>query len=75
MIPHLPLASGDGALFGLLAGLLLLVGASLGLMTAGAFLALGKSEDRKKLGRRLLLFGLIPIIIGAIWWVAFVGLD
>jgi hypothetical protein len=75
MLPPLPLASGDGALFGLLAGLLLLVGASLGLTTAGAILAFGKSEERKKLGRRLLLFGLIPVFIGAVGWVAFVGLD
>lgn len=75
MLPMLPLASGDPALFALLAGVLLLVGTALGLAIAGLVLVLGKGEDRKRLGKRLLLAGLLPIVAGAIWWISFVGFD
>ena len=71
----LPLASGDPALFALLAGVLLLVGTAFGLVIAGLVLVLGKGEERKRLGKRLLLAGLLPIVAGAIWWISFVGLD
>ena len=72
---RLPVASGDPALFALLAGVLLLVGTALGLAIAGLVLVWGKGEERKRLGKRLLLAGLLPIVAGAIWWIAFVGLD
>lgn len=72
---RLPVASGDPALFALLAGVLLLVGTALGLAIAGLVLVLGKGDERKRLGKRLLLAGLLPIVAGAIWWIAFVGLD
>lgn len=71
----LPLASGDPALFALLAGVLLLAGTALGLAMAGLVLVLGKGEERKRLGKRLLLAGLLPIVAGVVWWLAFVGLD
>lgn len=77
MMQHmmLPVASGDPALFALLAGVLLLVGTTLGLAIAGLVLILGKGEERKRLGKRLLLAGLLPIVAGVVWWIAFVGLD
>ena len=71
----LPLASGDPALFALLAGVLLLAGTALGLAIAGLVLVFGKGEERKRLGKRLLLAGLLPIVAGVIWWIAFVGFD
>ena len=75
MIARLPIASGDPALFAMLAGVLLLLGSALGLGVAGAIMVLGGSEERRKLGKRLLLSGLVPISAGAIWWIAFVGFD
>ncbi len=75
MFPMLPIASGDPALFALLAGVLLLVGTALGLAIAGIVLVFGKGEERKRLGKRLLLAGLLPIVVGAIWWISFVGFD
>ncbi len=75
MLPMLPVASGDPALFALLAGVLLLAGTALGLAIAGLVLVLGKGEERKRLGKRLLLAGLLPIVAGAIWWIGFVGFD
>ncbi len=75
MLTTLPIASGDSALFALLAGVLLLVGTALGLAIAGLVLVFGKGEERKRLGKRLLLAGLLPIVAGAIWWIAFVGFD
>ena len=61
--------------FALLAGVLLLAGTALGLAIAGLVLVFGKGEERKRLGKRLLLAGLFPIVAGAVWWIAFVGLD
>ena len=75
MFARLPIASGDPALFAMLAGVLVLIGSALGLGVAGAIMVLGGSEERRKLGKRLLLAGLIPISAGAIWWIAFVGFD
>lgn len=75
MLTTLPIASGDPALFALLAGVLLLVGTALGLAIAGLVLVFGKGEERKRLGKRLLFAGLLPIVAGAIWWIAFVGFD
>ena len=75
MIARLPIASGDPALLAMLAGVLLLLGSALGLGVAGAIMVLGGSVERRKLGKRLLLAGLIPISAGAIWWIAFVGFD
>ena len=73
--PLLPLASGDPALFALLAGVLLLAGTAIGLAIAGIVLVFGKGDERKRLGKRLLLAGLVPIIVAAVWWIAFVGFD
>lgn len=75
MLARLPVASGDPALFALLAGVLLLIGSALGLSVAGGIMVLGGSEERKRMGKRLLLAGIIPMAAGAIWWVAFVGFD
>ena len=74
-IPRLPLASGDPALFALLAGVLLLAGTAIGLAIAGIVLVFGKGDERKRLGKRLLLAGLAPIAVAAVWWIAFVGFD
>jgi hypothetical protein len=59
----------------MLAGVLVLIGSALGLGLAGAIMVFGGSEERRRLGKRLLLSGLIPISAGAIWWLAFVGFD
>lgn len=75
MFPQLPVASGDPALLALLAGVLLLAGTALGLAIAGVVLVFGKDEERKRLGKRLLIAGLLPIVAGAIWWFSFIGLD
>ncbi len=75
MLPLLPVASGDPALFALLAGVLLLAGTAIGLAIAGIVLVFGKREERKRLGKRLLLAGLFPIVVGVVWWIAFVGFD
>lgn len=75
LLPLLPVASGDPALYALLVGVLLLAGTAIGLAIAGIVLVFGKGEERKRLGKRLLLAGLVPIVAGAIWWIAFVGLD
>lgn len=75
MLPLLPVASGDPALFALLAGVLLLAGTAVGLVMAGLFLFFGKGEERKRLGKRLLFAGMVPIAVGVVWWIAFVGLD
>lgn len=75
MFPLFPVASGDPALFALLAGVLLLAGTALGLAIAGIVLVWGKGEERKRLGKRLLIAGLVPIVVGVVWWIAFVGFD
>lgn len=75
ILPLLPVASGDPALFALLAGVLLLAGTTLGLAIAGVVLVAGKDEERKRLGKRLLIAGLVPIVVGVVWWIAFVGFD
>ena len=62
-------------MFALLAGVLLLAGTALGLAIAGIVLVWGKGEERKRLGKRLLIAGLVPIVVGVVWWIAFVGFD
>lgn len=62
-------------MFALLAGVLLLAGTAIGLAIAGVVLVWGKGEERKRLGKRLLLAGLVPIVVGVVWWIAFVGFD
>ncbi len=69
------LASGDPVLFVMLAGVILLVGGTLGLGIAGLVLLFGKAEERKRLGRRLLLVAAVPLVVAAVWWIAVVGLD
>ena len=62
-------------LFAMLAGVLLLIGAAFGLGVAGGILVLAGKGEQRRLGKRLLLAALVPIVAGAAWWVAVVGLD
>ena len=71
----LPIASGDPVLFMMLAGVLLLAGTTIGLGIAGAVMFFGKSDEKKKLGRRFLALAAIPLALAAGWWLAVVGLD
>lgn len=70
-----PIASGDPILFLMLAGILVLAGAAIGVGAAGVSMLFGKSDEKKKLGRRLLSFAAIPIVVAAGWWIAVVGFD
>lgn len=74
-ILKLPVASGDTTLLALIAGVLLLAGAAFGTAIAGGIMTFRGSEERRRLGKRLLLSSLIPIAAGAILWTAYVGLD
>ena len=69
------LASGDPVLFLMLGAVLLLAGAAIGLGIAGITLLLGKSDERKRTGKRLLMFASLPVIAAAVWWVSVVGFD
>ena len=71
----LPLASGDAGLVALLAGGLVLVGAALALSIAGIILLKGKSSEQNRIGKRMLWSAIVPLAIGAVWWLAFVGFD
>jgi hypothetical protein len=71
----LPVASGDAGLFALLGGVLLLLCAALGLGITGVAKFFSKDEAQRRRAKRYLLGALLPLLIGAIWWVAFVGLD
>jgi hypothetical protein len=71
----LPIASGDPVLFLMLAGVLVLAGAAIGVGVAGVVMLFGKSDERKKLGRRMLAFAAIPVALAAGWWIAVVGFD
>jgi NADH:ubiquinone oxidoreductase subunit 6 (subunit J) len=75
MCIFLPIASGDSVLFLMIAGVLVLAGAAIGVGITGVVMLLGKSDERKKLGRRLLAFAAIPVALAAGWWIAVVGLD
>ena len=59
----------------LIAGVLLLAGAAIGLGVAGTVMLFGKSDEKKKRGRRFLLFAAIPVVLAIGWWVAVVGFD
>lgn len=72
---QLPIASGDPALLLMLAGVLLLVGAAIGLGVAGVVMVFGKSDEKKRPGRRFLAFAAIPLALAAGWWIAVVGFD
>jgi hypothetical protein len=69
------LASGDAVLYGLLAGVLLLAGGTLGLGVAGIVFLFGKTEERKRVGRRLLLAAAVLLAVAAVWWISVVGWD
>jgi hypothetical protein len=71
----LPIASGDPVLFLMIAGVLLLVGTAIGLGVAGMVKLFGKSDEKRKLGRRFLAFAAIPIALAIGWWIAVVGFD
>ena len=75
MSVFLPIASGDPVLFLMLAGVLVLAGAAIGVGVAGVVMLFGKSDERKKLGRRMLAFAAIPVALAAGWWIAVVGFD
>jgi hypothetical protein len=68
-------ASGDATLFLMMAGILLLAGAAIGLGVAGVVMVFGKSDEKRRLGRRFLAFAMIPIAMAAGWWIAVVGFD
>ena len=69
------IASGDPVLFLMLAGILLLAGAALGIGIAGFIMIFGKSEEKKRIGRRLLASAAIPVAVAARWWITVVGFD
>ncbi|AOS45964.1 hypothetical protein Verru16b_03055 [Lacunisphaera limnophila] len=75
MKPILPIASGDPVLYLLIAGVLVLAGAAIGLGIAGTVMLFGKSEEKKKLGRRFVLTAAIPVVLAAGWWITVVGFD
>jgi NADH:ubiquinone oxidoreductase subunit 6 (subunit J) len=75
MRPGQPLASGDPVLFLLIAGVLVLVGAAIGMGVAGIMMLWGKSEEKKKRGRRLLAIAAIPVALAVGAWIAVVGFD
>jgi hypothetical protein len=68
-------ASGDPVLYLMLAGVLMLAGAAIGLSVAGAVMIFGKSDEKRRLGRRFLAFAGIPIVVAVGWWIAVVGFD
>jgi hypothetical protein len=68
-------ASGDPVLYAMLGGLLLLVGGTIALGSTGVILLFGKSDERRTLGRRLMMIATIPLIVGAAWWIMVVGFD
>ena len=68
-------ASGDPTLYAMLAGILLLLGATIGLGIAGLVLVFGKSHEKRSLGRRFLACTLIPVALAGGWWIAVVGFD
>ena len=71
----LPIASGDPVLFLMLAGVLVLAGAAIGVGVAGVVMLFGKEDEKKKLGRRMLACAAIPVALAAAWWIAVVGFD
>jgi hypothetical protein len=68
-------ASGDPVLFLMMAGVLMLVGAAIGLGVAGVVMIFGKSDEKRRLGRRFLAFAVIPIAVAGGWWISVVGFD
>jgi hypothetical protein len=68
-------ASGDPVLYAMLGGLLLLVGGTIALGSTGAILLFGKSDEKRRIGRRLMMIAAIPLVIAAAWWISVVGLD
>jgi hypothetical protein len=70
-----PIASGDPVLFLMLAGILVLVGVTIGFGVAGVAMLFGKSDEKKKLGRRFLALAAIPVALAAVWWIAVIGFD
>jgi NADH:ubiquinone oxidoreductase subunit 6 (subunit J) len=68
-------ASGDATLFLMMAGILVLVGAAIGLGVAGVVMVFGKSDEERRLGRRFLAVTLIPVALAGGWWIAVVGFD
>jgi len=75
MINPVLLASGDPVVFLLIGGTLLLAIAVLTLGITGIVFLFGKSAERRKRGKRLLLAMLGVTVLGAIMWVSVVGLD
>ena len=67
------IASGDPALFMVLAGMLIAAGGVLTLGITGGILLLGKDATERQLGRRLLLAMVILLAAAAGIWIAFAG--
>jgi uncharacterized membrane protein HdeD (DUF308 family) len=68
-------ASGDPVLFVTLGAVLLLTCTAIGLGCAGVLRLFGKSETRKKTGKRLLALAAISVVAAIVWWVSFTGFD
>jgi hypothetical protein len=69
------IASGDPALFMVLAGMLIAVGAVLALGITGGILLLAKDATKRQLGKRLLLAMVVLLAAAAGVWIAFAGMD
>ena len=68
-------ASGDPVLFLMLGGVLLLAGITIGLGVAGVVMLFGKSNEKKKTGKRLIASASIPVVVAIVWWIIVVGFD
>lgn len=75
MMPVPLIASGDPVLFLLFASMLLIVGAVLALGITGCVLIFGKSEEKRKTGKKLLVAMALLLVVAAIIWVSVVGFD
>jgi hypothetical protein len=71
----LTIASGDPALYLMMAGILVLAGGAIALGLTGIILLFGKTDEKKKLGKKLLIAMTIPVVSAAAWWVVVVGFD
>lgn len=68
-------ASGDPAMFLFLGGALLLAGAAIAFGVTGMVLLLKKTDEKKQIGKRLLVAMVVALASAAILWVLFTGWD
>lgn len=71
----LPIASGDPSVFLLIGGTIFLAGVVLALGVTGTVLRLGKSPEKKVLGKLLLWAMAAALVAVGLLWIAVVGLD